>query len=333
MWGRFDDNFPHHPKARRAGPEACWLFVCGVLHCNRFTTNGFIDALDLDILYPCPEWARGHVEELAERLVKAGLWELVKGGWQIHDYADYQREAMKDARDERRKWEAERKAKQRAAKRPGNPPTEKQAPPEECPGGTGVGQYRGTGVGHVDGTPVGQGLGQAQETSVSLSHPSRPDPSRPVPEIETDKVESAPETADGSAADAAREEASTAAKVREVFGHWQKVFEHPRARLDGKREALIRRRLREYDAATLCRVIDGYARDPFTLGENDRATKYDDIELLLRDAKHVEKGLGFLEHGAAVSAAADPWEEGLARYEAQLAAKRAALSAQGVNHG
>ena len=328
MWGRFDDNFPHHPKARRAGPEACWLFVCGVLHCNRFTTNGFINALDLDILYPCPEWAREHVEGLAARLGKAGMWESVKGGWQIHDYADYQREAMKDARDERRKWEAERKAKQRAAKRTGNSSPEKQGSGDDCPGGTGVGQHHGTGVGHVPGTSVGQ----AQGTSVSLSHPSRPVPSRPVPEKETDKVESAPETADGSAADAAREDELTATRVREIFGHWQKVFTHPRARLDSKREALIRRRLREYDAETLRRVIDGYARDPFTLGENDRATKYDDIELLLRDAKHVEKGLALLESEAA-AAAKDPWEEGLARYEAQLAAKRAALSAQGVNHG
>ena len=188
MWGRFDDNFPHHPKARRAGPEACWLFVCGVLHCNRFTTNGFINALDLDILYPCPEWARGHVEELAERLVKAGLWEPVKGGWQIHDYADYQREAMKDARDERRKWEAERKAKQRAAKRTGNSSPEKQGSGDDCPGGTGVGQHHGTGVGHVPGTSVGQ----AQGTSVSLSHPSRPVPSRPVPSRRERQTRSSP---------------------------------------------------------------------------------------------------------------------------------------------
>ena len=330
MWGRFDDNFPHHPKARRAGPEACWLFVCGVLHCNRFTTNGFINALDLDILYPCPEWARGHVEELAERLVKAGLWEPVKGGWQIHDYADYQREAMKDARDERRKWEAERKAKQRAAKRTGNSSPEKQGSGRRLSrwdrGGTASWDRCATRPWDIRGT----GAGDIRLPVPPL--PSRPVPSRPVPERETDKVESAPETADGSAADAAREDELTATRVREIFGHWQKVFTHPRARLDSKREALIRRRLREYDAETLRRVIDGYARDPFTLGENDRATKYDDIELLLRDAKHVEKGLALLESEAA-AAAKDPWEEGLERYEAQLAAKRAALSAQGVNHG
>lgn len=139
---------------------------------------------------------------------------------------------------------------------------------------------------------------------------------------------------DGSAADAAPPTGPTTAEVRRVFSHWQRALEHPKARLDPKRDALIRRRLREYSADDLCRAIDGYAASPFHRGDNKDGTRYDGIDLILRDATHIERGWALLEaKPAAEQAAADPWAEGLAKYEAQLAAKRAALSAQGVNHG
>lgn len=139
--------------------------------------------------------------------------------------------------------------------------------------------------------------------------------------------------ADGSAADAAMSPASqkVAADVRRVFSHWQRVLEHPKARLDRKRDALIRRQLKAYSVEDLCRAIDGYGASAFHRGENDRGERYDGLDLILRDAGHIERGWSLADaKPAATQAAVDPWEEGLAKYEARLAAQRAALSTQGV---
>lgn len=78
-----------------------------------------------------------------------------------------------------------------------------------------------------------------------------------------------------------------------VFDHWRKVHNHPRAQLDLKRRTLILERLRQYPEADLCASISGYLNSPHHMGQNKQATKYDDIENFLRDAKHVDMGLKF----------------------------------------
>jgi hypothetical protein len=45
MWVRIDDGAPLHPRPLTAGAEAPWLWVAGLAHCNRATTNGAIDRL------------------------------------------------------------------------------------------------------------------------------------------------------------------------------------------------------------------------------------------------------------------------------------------------
>jgi hypothetical protein len=81
--------------------------------------------------------------------------------------------------------------------------------------------------------------------------------------------------------------------VQTVFGHWRTEWGHPQAKLDEKRRKLIRLRLRDYSAGDLCRAITGYRNSPHHTGQNDRATVYDDIGLLLRDSAHVDAGLRF----------------------------------------
>lgn len=78
-----------------------------------------------------------------------------------------------------------------------------------------------------------------------------------------------------------------------VFAHWQREHGHAQAKLDPKRRKLIRNALATYDADTLCQAISGYKLSPHHMGQNDRHTVYDDIELMLRDSKHIEAGLGF----------------------------------------
>jgi len=74
-----------------------------------------------------------------------------------------------------------------------------------------------------------------------------------------------------------------------VFAYWQEKLKHPRAILTPERRAKIKRSLTHYLPADLCKAIDGCAATPHNMGDNDRGEKYDDIELIVRDAKHVER--------------------------------------------
>lgn len=79
-WVLIDDNFPNHPKAVQAGPLGRDLFVSGLCYCRRFYTGGVIPVgalLSLGVVNP---------KRLAGVLVSVGLWDVVDGGYQIHDY-------------------------------------------------------------------------------------------------------------------------------------------------------------------------------------------------------------------------------------------------------
>lgn len=89
-WVRIDDSFPDHPKAVQAGPVACWLYVCGIAYANRFLTDGFIPKRQIWRLIESDD-----ADQLAAALVDAGLWEETDGGYQIHDYLEYQPSAEK----------------------------------------------------------------------------------------------------------------------------------------------------------------------------------------------------------------------------------------------
>lgn len=86
--------------------------------------------------------------------------------------------------------------------------------------------------------------------------------------------------------------------VTAVFDHWKAEHKHPKAQLDDKRLKLIRVALQSYSAEQLCQSISGYKKSPHHMGQNDRKTVYDDIEIFLRDAKHIDAGIKFAEKGA-----------------------------------
>jgi hypothetical protein len=93
-WVRIDDGFPDHPKALQAGPMACWLYVCGIAYANRYLTDGFIPERQVHRLIDAKK-----PEVLTAALVDAGLWEVSEGGYQIHDYLDYQSSSEKVTAD------------------------------------------------------------------------------------------------------------------------------------------------------------------------------------------------------------------------------------------
>ncbi len=78
--------------------------------------------------------------------------------------------------------------------------------------------------------------------------------------------------------------------MKEIFEHWQKVMNHPRSKLDQKRKVKITQALQlGYGVDDLKRAIDGCTKTPYNMGQNDRGQRYDDIELILRDASHIER--------------------------------------------
>jgi hypothetical protein len=100
---KIDDNAPHHAKMLKAGPAACWLWVCGLSYCQRHSTDGFIPDAAI-------EWLGvGNPRRLASFLVSAGLWHRADGGWTVHDYL-----AWNESAEERKAKTAQKTARQRA---------------------------------------------------------------------------------------------------------------------------------------------------------------------------------------------------------------------------
>ncbi|MCE5247916.1 hypothetical protein LLG88_13465 [bacterium] len=90
MWAKIDDSAPDHFKfiqaGKRLGPDgrllAFGFFVSGVCFSNRHLTDGY---LPLDVV---ETWSK-RAGTLASALVSVGLWDRADGGFQIHDFHDY----------------------------------------------------------------------------------------------------------------------------------------------------------------------------------------------------------------------------------------------------
>lgn len=118
-----------------------------------------------------------------------------------------------------------------------------------------------------------QGGDQGQETTLSASQPTG--------QVLALLSPPAPRPPKGKAVDA----------VRVVFEHWRAVHRKDvRTLLDGPRRRAIEKQLREgRTTEELCRAVEGCAKDAFSMGQNDRSQKYNDIALICRDAERVEK--------------------------------------------
>lgn len=78
--------------------------------------------------------------------------------------------------------------------------------------------------------------------------------------------------------------------INNIFTYWQQVMNHPRAKLDKKRNSAITQALElGYTVNELKQAIDGCAKTPFNMGQNDSNQCYDDIGLILRDATHIDR--------------------------------------------
>lgn len=88
--------------------------------------------------------------------------------------------------------------------------------------------------------------------------------------------------------------------IMQVFDAWRELCGHPRSALDGKRAELIAERLDQFDVEQLIEAIGGYAAYPYVVDgrrsrRGRRDQRYDSLELILRSAAHVERGLDLAE--------------------------------------
>jgi hypothetical protein len=81
--------------------------------------------------------------------------------------------------------------------------------------------------------------------------------------------------------------------VKEVFQHWQTVMNSPRSKLGDDRKKQIAKALKTYSVEELKKAITGCSMTPFNMGDNDQKTKYNGLDLILRNSEKIDK---FISH-------------------------------------
>jgi hypothetical protein len=110
-WFKVDDSFHSHPKVLATDPAALGLWVLAGSWSSAHLTEGVVRDDELPRLLP-------DAATLARKLVAAGLWKRIRGGYQFHDWAD--RNPTKKAVTAERKANAERQRRWREAQRNGS---------------------------------------------------------------------------------------------------------------------------------------------------------------------------------------------------------------------
>jgi len=91
---RLDDQWLENPKVAQAGTLAAHLYSAGITYANRHLTDGYVPAGILNRLCDWTDVTHAGEpvtnQQLAERLVENGLWYRVDGGFEIHDYFQFQ---------------------------------------------------------------------------------------------------------------------------------------------------------------------------------------------------------------------------------------------------
>ena len=110
-------------------------------------------------------------------------------------------------------------------------------------------------------------------------------------------------------------------KIAEVFEFWRSILSNARSQLDEKRRRAIASRLHDgYSVDDLKLACLGCKASAFHNGQNDRRKRYVSIELICRDADHVDDFIGIAEQEAGLQSARE-------RDTSQDAEQRASVAA------
>ena len=95
-WIKLDTRIRSHPKLQAISDRSWRYYVCSLCYAADYRTDGLIPNAVLSHVDPEAKRPRS----TAEQLVSAGLFEQVDGGYQIHDYGDYQQSSEQIRADE-----------------------------------------------------------------------------------------------------------------------------------------------------------------------------------------------------------------------------------------
>ena len=118
-WIRLDDQIAHHPKILQVGLSA-WFYVGCIAFAQRFLTDGFIPEAAIASLCGGIEKPNVHIK----KLVKARLLDRKPGGYQVHDYLEFNESSA----SVKRRREEDRKRKTSHRNPTGIPPESNRTP-------------------------------------------------------------------------------------------------------------------------------------------------------------------------------------------------------------
>lgn len=96
-WAKFDDQYPDHPKIVEVGPLGMALHIAATCYCARYLTDGFVPSamisrlISFDGIQVISNGVSNAVtnNQVTNELVRVGLFEVVEGGYRVHDYLEY----------------------------------------------------------------------------------------------------------------------------------------------------------------------------------------------------------------------------------------------------
>lgn len=103
-WARLDDKFHSHPSTWQVGLEANGLFARALSYCADQLTDGFLPTSWVEANVPATR-RNSDPRGIVQRLVDAGLFEVLDNGYRIPDYLSYNpsREKVLHAREARQR--------------------------------------------------------------------------------------------------------------------------------------------------------------------------------------------------------------------------------------
>lgn len=97
VWARIDDGANSNAKILALSDPAFRLWACGLIYCQANLTDGFIPSHAVKAFGVRAANVAKITLELTQSLIpgKSPLWHVVTGGWQVHDFLDWN-----DSRDD-----------------------------------------------------------------------------------------------------------------------------------------------------------------------------------------------------------------------------------------
>jgi len=88
--------------------------------------------------------------------------------------------------------------------------------------------------------------------------------------------------------------------ISEIFDFWRFTMQHAKAQLDNSRRKLIGDALKMgYSVPDLKLAVSGCSMSEWHMGKNDRSTRYDSLQVILKSADKVDKFIGIHNQGGA----------------------------------